>query len=622
MAHSTLQEEEFSGGFHLAPWKRIFREGRSSWKWIALMMCIAPLTAVGDAGFTLVTKFVIDDATNGAGASRTWVYGLLFAALAVGFSICVGSFILIAGRISTGLSHQLRTSGFARLQELSFSYYDRRSVGWLVTRLTSDSDRLARLIAWGSLDAVWSVCMLGGIAAALLWLNSTLALCVLSVLPPLLVLSYWFQKRLLRGHRKIRKTNSRITAAFNEGIMGVRTTKTLVRERQNLREFKELSGNMYGDSVRNAILHSLYFPLMLGLTSLGAGVAMWQGGLEVLRAEAGGMSLGTLFAFVSFSLHFFFPVQELSRFLADSQAAQAAAERVAELLETQPEIRDAPEVQAAMAGAGDREDQPELAMDGQPERIETVEFRDVTFAYEPGRNVLEDFNLQVRSGETIALVGPTGGGKSTIVSLLCRFYEPTAGQILINGVEYRKRSLLWLQSNLGIVLQAPHLFSGTIRENIRYGRLDATDDQVEQAARWVDAHDFIQASQQGYDTPVGEGGTRLSTGQKQLISFARAVLADPQIFVMDEATSSVDTGTEQRIQSALGRILEGRISFVIAHRLSTIRSADRILLIARGRVVEQGTHHELIACRGEYFKLYTQQFTREHEEYLMTDSDA
>jgi ATP-binding cassette subfamily B protein len=619
MAETVLQEEEFSGGFSFRPWKRIFREGRSAWKWIALMAAIAPLTALGDAGFTLVTKFVIDDATSGAGHARTWVYAWLLAGLALGFSACVGAFILIAGKISTGLSHQLRTSAFARLQDLSFSYYDRRSVGWLVTRLTSDSDRLARLIAWGTLDAIWSICMLAGISGVLLFLNWRLALMVLSVLPPLLVLSYWFQKRLLLGQRKIRKTNSRITASFNEGIMGVRTTKTLVRERQNLGEFQELSGLMYGDSVRNAILHSLYFPLMLGLTSLAAGVAMWRGGLEVLEPQAAGMSLGTLFAFVSFSLQFFFPVQELSRFLADSQAAQAAAERVAELLDTVPEIRDSPQVRAAIDRARANPD-PALAIDGGKQDIQSVEFRDVSFAYKSGHNVLENFNLKVRSGETIALVGPTGGGKSTIVSLLCRFYEPTAGQILLDGVEYRHRSLLWLQSNLGIVLQTPYLFGGSIRENIRYGRLDATDAEVEQAARWVDAHDFIQATQKGYDTPVGEGGMRLSTGQKQLISFARAVLADPQIFVMDEATSSVDTTTEQRIQSALGRILAGRISFVIAHRLSTIRSADRILLIDSGCVVEQGTHHELIERRGAYFRLYTHQFTREHEEHLMIDS--
>jgi ATP-binding cassette subfamily B protein len=546
----------------------------------------------------------------------------MYAGLTVGFSALVGTFILVAGKISTGLSHRLREGAFARLQELSFSYYDRRNVGWLVTRLTSDSDRLARLIAWGSLDAIWSVCMLGGIAVVLLWLNARLAMYVLAVLPVLLVLSYWFQKRLLAGHRKIRKTNSRITSAYNESIMGVRTSKTLVRERQNLREFQDLSGLMRSDSVRNAILHSLYFPIMLGLTSVGAGMALWQGGLDVMRAQEGHMTLGTLFAFISFSLHFFFPVQELSRFLADSQAAQAAAERVAELLDTEPEIRDTPEVVAAIEAAGKADRPAGVAIDGGPDRIDTVEFRDVTFAYQGGQPVLEGFNLSVRAGQTIALVGPTGGGKSTIVSLLCRFYEPTAGQILINGQEYRTRSLLWLQSNLGIVLQSPHLFGGTICENIRYGRLEATDEEVMEAARLVDAHEFITEMPDGYDTRVGEGGSGLSTGQKQLVSFARAILADPRIFVMDEATSSVDTATERKIQRAMRRILSGRISFVIAHRLSTIRAADRILVIEDGRVVEQGTHHELIARAGHYFELYTSQFTREHEENVLAPEEA
>jgi ATP-binding cassette subfamily B protein len=464
--------------------------------------------------------------------------------------------------------------------------------------------------------------MLGGIAVVLLWLNARLAMYVLAVLPVLLVLSYWFQKRLLAGHRKIRKTNSRITSAYNESIMGVRTSKTLVRERQNLREFQDLSGLMRSDSVRNAILHSLYFPIMLGLTSVGAGMALWQGGLDVMRAQEGHMTLGTLFAFISFSLHFFFPVQELSRFLADSQAAQAAAERVAELLDTEPEIRDTPEVVAAIEAAGKADRPAGVAIDGGPDRIDTVEFRDVTFAYQGGQPVLEGFNLSVRAGQTIALVGPTGGGKSTIVSLLCRFYEPTAGQILINGQEYRTRSLLWLQSNLGIVLQSPHLFGGTIRENIRYGRLEATDEEVMEAARLVDAHEFITEMPDGYDTRVGEGGSGLSTGQKQLVSFARAILADPRIFVMDEATSSVDTATEGKIQRAMRQILAGRISFVIAHRLSTIRAADRILVIEDGRVVEQGTHHELIARAGHYFELYTSQFTREHEENVLAPEEA
>jgi ATP-binding cassette subfamily B protein len=346
----------------------------------------------------------------------------------------------------------------------------------------------------------------------------------------------------------------------------------------------------------------------------------------------------------------------MARILTEMQAAQAAGERVMGLLATEPKIKDADAVRRRIAAfnasgqtgadavlgasppngnsssasgparpasdgriliSGFRPPAAGLAPDGHPSRIASIEFRQVTFAYEEGSPVLRDFNLTVSAGQTIALVGQSGGGKSTIVSLVCRFYEPTRGELLINGVDYRQRSLHWLQSQLGIVLQTPHLFKGTVRENIRYGRLDATDAEIEEAARLVNAHEFITQMEQGYDTPVGEGGNRLSTGQKQLVSFARALLACPQIFVMDEATSSIDTETEQAIQAGIERILAGRISFVIAHRLSTIRRADRILVINRGLIEESGTHDELLRRRGHYYELYTSQFRREREEAVL-----
>jgi ATP-binding cassette subfamily B protein len=330
-------------------------------------------------------------------------------------------------------------------------------------------------------------------------------------------------------------------------------------------------------------------------------------------------------AFINFAGQFFNPINQMARVLTEMQAAQAAGERVMGLLATEPKIRDSEavrqrmsEAKASAPSASDtRSPVSDCSPDGHPAKIESIEFRHVTFAYEEGSPVLRDFNLTVRAGQTIALVGQSGGGKSTIVSLVCRFYEPTQGALLINGVDYRQRSLHWLQSQLGIVLQTPHLFKGTVRENIRYGRLDAADAEVEEAARLVSAHEFILQMEHGYDTPVGEGGNRLSTGQKQLVSFARALLARPQVFVMDEATSSIDTETEQAIQAGIERILAGRISFVIAHRLSTIRRADRILVINRGLIEESGTHDELLRRRGHYHELYTSQFRREREEAVL-----
>jgi ATP-binding cassette, subfamily B, bacterial len=374
---------------------------------------------------------------------------------------------------------------------------------------------------------------------------------------------------------------------------------------------------MYRHAVSNALYSAVFLPAVLTLCSVGVGLALWRGGIDV---RAGGMTIGTLVMFLQYAAFIQNPAQELANSLTMVQGAQASAERVQGLLDTPIEIQDSPEVRARMEAAarsnGDGASDG-LAPDGYPDRIQTIEFRDVGFAYKQGQRVLDEFNLVVSAGQTIALVGPTGGGKSTIVSLLCRFYEPTAGQILIDGVDYRRRSLHWLQSNLGMVLQQPHLFSGTIRENIRYGRLDATDAEVERAARLVNAHEFIAAMKDGYDSQVGEGGNQLSTGQKQLISLARAMIADRQLFVMDEATSSVDTHTERAIQSAVERVLAGRISFVIAHRLSTVRSADRILVIDGGRILEDGSHAELICRRGRYYELYTHQFTADRESELL-----
>ena len=609
-----LEEEEYSGQLKWSVWKRVFSYARSHKRYLAGLAAVALAMSAIDVAIPLVTRGVIDDAVRNRQNAQLWLWATMYAALALGSCVFFLSMIRLAARVSTGVAHDIRRDSFGRLQELSFSYYDRRPVGWLVARLTSDCDRLSRIIAMGTLDAVWGGCTLIGVVVVMLILNWKLALVVLTVVPPMVWISIIFQKRLLAASRKVRKTNSTITAAYSEAIMGVRTTKTLVREEENLREFADVTGEMFAASVRNAILASMYFPMIVATGSVGGALALWLGGVE---AMADPTKIGTLVAFILYTGIFMFPIHELSRLFAEAQAVQAAAERVTGLLETEPEIKDSIEVRGAIERHIAIEPRPGIAIDGLPENIDTIEFRNVCFAYKEGKGVLEDFSLTVKPGETIALVGPTGGGKTTIVSLMCRFYEPTAGEILINGTDYRRRSLNWLQSNLGIVLQTPHLFSGTIRENIRYGNLQASDEQVEEAAKIVNAHDFIMEFDDGYDTQIGEGGARLSTGQKQLVSFARAVLANPQIFVMDEATSSVDTETERLIQNGLAKVLAGRISFVIAHRLSTIRSADRILVIDGGRVTEEGTHSELIHLKGEYYELYTNQFTEQRQEQIL-----
>ncbi len=625
MSAQFHQEDEFSARLDTGLWWKIFRRSLRYKRQLYPLFASAVVLAVCDALFVQITRWVIDGVVRDGAAAPFGRYVAVYLAITVVFSGCVWSFINLAGSLCNHLAHDIRTESFDKLQALEFAFFDTRPVGWLISRLTSDCDRLARVIGWGLLDITWGITYVVMIAASLLYMNWRLGLIVIGVVPPLALISRIFQKKMLLSSREIRKYNSQITAGYNESIQGVRTTKTLVREAENLKEFQSLSAAMFDASVLNARQTSIYYPIVTTLGSLAAGLALWRGGY---LTAGGAMSLGTLVAFVNFAGQFFNPINQLAQRLTEMQGAQAAGERVLGLLETIPAIKDSDAVTAKIAAHAASVPSPSkienpnsnIADDGGPARIDAIEFRNVTFRYENGPVVLHDFNLTVRAGETIALVGPSGGGKSTIVSLVCRFYEPVSGSILINGTDYRERSLAWLQSQLGIVLQTPHLFKGNVRENIRYGRLTATDAEVEAAAKLVNAHEFIMQMENGYDSSVGEGGNRLSTGQRQLLSFARALLANPQIFVMDEATSSIDTETEQLIQRGLETIFSGRISFVIAHRLSTIRRADRILVITGGRIEESGTHAELLRRRGHYYELYTSQFRREREEAVLEGS--
>ena len=612
MSHHLHDEEQDARPFDVGLWRKLFRYTRPYRRAVVRLVLLAIGTAAVDTAFPLVTRRLIDDAVARGRDAAFVAYGIAYLVLTTALCLLVWNFIRVAGRIRTHVSHDIRRDGFAQLQRLSFSFYDHRPVGWLMARMTSDCERLSNVMAWGVLDVFWGATVMAGIVVVLLFLNLRLALIVLAVVPVLMWISAVFQQRILKSARRVRRTNSKLTASYNESIVGVRTSKVFARQGENLGEFRDLTGEMYSASVRNALQAALLLPLILTLGSVSTGLALVIGGFDVTR---GAITMGTLVAFLTYVRHFFEPVQELGHWFAEIQMASASAERVIGLIEAVPSIRDSDTVLARM-NATSGVLKAGLAEDGMPDEIGTIEFAKVGFAYESGSVVLDDFNLAVSAGETIALVGATGGGKSTIVSLLCRFYEPTIGEIRIDGVDYRKRGLHWLQSNLGVVLQAPHLFSGTVADNIRYGRLDATNEEVRTAAGIVGAHPFIEQMERGYDSEVGEGGILLSTGEKQLISFARAILAKPRILVMDEATSSVDTQTEQTIQCALEHVLQGRTSFVIAHRLSTVRSADRILVIDGGRIAEEGSHVELMRARGRYNELYVHQSLRESNRAL------
>jgi ATP-binding cassette subfamily B protein len=587
-------------------WRRMTQHARPYKRTLLGLAGSGIVVAAIDAGFPVVTGLLIDEATENGTSDTLVALGGAYTALFVLLAISIFILIILAGKVATGVAYDLRKTGFKRMQELSFSYYDTRSVGWLVSRLTSDCSKLSGLLPWFLVDFVWGPALLLGITIGMLVLSWKLALVVMVIVPPLALLSLFFQRRLLESSRLMRRTNAMMTASFNESIMGVRTTKALVREEANLGEFQVLSTEMYQHSMRNALQSAVYLPGVILLGSVGVGLSLWRGGIELDL----GLSYGSLVAFMQYAALFSMPIQDMARKLTELQAAQASAERVQSLLDEVPQIADSASVIGRVADLAD--DVPEgFAEDGLDDRIRTLEFRDVSFSYKEGEPVLRDFDLRVEAGQTVALVGATGGGKSTIVNLAARFYEPTAGEVLINGVDYKKRSLGWLQSQLGVVLQTPHLFRGTVRDNIRYGRLEATDEEVEAAAKIANADDFVQGLEDGYDTQVGEGGGKLSTGQRQLVSLARAILADPQIFVLDEATSSVDTETERLIQAGVEAALHGRIAFVIAHRLSTIRSADLILVIDGGQIVEQGSHAELMRRRGRYHRLVSRQFVNE-----------
>jgi ATP-binding cassette, subfamily B, bacterial len=605
---NEMPEDAFSEKFEMGLWKKVFRLAMGYKQLMIPLAVSAVVIAAVDASFALVTRWTVDDVEKVSSMGDLVPQMATYLGLAMALTIGVLIFIRSAGGLANHMSHDIRRDCFQRLQELEFSYFDHRPTGWLISRLTSDCDKLSRIIAWGTLDLVWAFCLVLMISVILVVLNPVLGLLVLAVVPPLVVISAIFQRKLLMSSRDTRKFNSMITASFSEALMGLRTSKALVREEENLEEFRGLSSQMYGVSMKNALQSAVYIPMVLTLGSVAAGVALWRGGVDVLSEE---MTLGTLVAFIFYAGQFFNPINQIAQVLVQMQGAQAAGERVLELLATEPGIRDNEEVKAKLA-EWDRADRPvNVAPDGGAREIEGLEFRGVDFSYQSGEVVLQDFNLKVQSGETIALVGASGGGKSTIVNLVARFYEPSGGAILVNGDDLRERSLEWYQSNLGIVLQSPHLFSGSVRENIRYGRLEASDEEVREAARRVNADGFIQSLEDGYNTDVGEGGNRLSTGQKQLVSFARTVLANPAIFIMDEATSSIDTETEQLIQRGLEEMFRGRISFVIAHRLSTIRTVDRILVIEKGQIIESGRHEELLAVKGHYHALYTRQLKQE-----------
>ncbi len=502
--------------------------------------------------------------------------------------------------VEVNINKDMRNAAFTHLQTLSFSYFNQNSVGYIHARVMSDTSRIGSLVSWSLMDCVWHMSYLVGSIVVMLLINAKLALLILTVVPLIVVLFSVFQTQLIRINRSIREVNSKITGDFNEGITGAKTVKTLVIERKMDSDFVKDTSDMKKKSVKASRIRGLFAATMNLASSIALAIVLYNGGY--IAAE----EIGTFSMFMSYAQGIMEPIRWIIDVISDLITTQVNIERVSRLLETKSDVTDTPEVIEKYGDAFEpkKENWEEIRGD--------IEFENVDFKYPDGDEyVLENFNLKIPFGSNIAIVGETGAGKSTLVNLVCRFFEPTRGRVLIDGRDARERSQLWLHSAIGYVLQTPHLFSGTIRENLLYGNPSATEEDIAKALEFVSAAELIEKLEKGLDTDVGEGGDMLSTGEKQLISFARAILADPKILVLDEATASIDTITEQKIQNAIEKVIKGRTSLVIAHRLSTVVGADLILVVKDGKIIESGSHKELIAKKGHYYKLYTRQYEDE-----------
>ncbi|MCL2125798.1 MAG: ABC transporter ATP-binding protein/permease [Oscillospiraceae bacterium] len=589
-------EEEKIKGLSLTIWLRLLKYFKGLKKQILKAFIVILAATGGSAAYPLfiryaVSNFVVPGTTKGI---------VPFTAVCFGFILIVGVCIYFWTKLLMGLEMNLsmiiRRDCFVHLQKLQLAYHNVNSVGYLIGRVMSDTERISSMISWGFSGLVESILFLFFSITFMLILSPKLAIILIIVIPAAGIIAWIFQRKIIVISRRVRELNSKITGSYNEGITGSKTSKTLVIEDLNSAEFSTLSNNMRRESIRSSRLNALMMPMVMSLGSIALSIVLYRGGTLVGKQL---LDFGIISAFVTYAVSTIEPIVWVSGVISEMVSAQVGIERVTGLLNEPITIVDLPEVIKKYGDTFDpKRENWEPVLGG-------VSFENVWFKYPDGDEyVLEDFSLDIPSGTTVAIVGETGAGKSTIVNLACRFYEPTEGRVLIDGRDSRERSQLWLHSSLGYVLQDPHLFSGTIIDNIRYGRLDATDEEVMAAASLVSADTIATRLPDGFSSDVGEGGDNLSTGEKQLVSFARAVLADPPIFVLDEATSSIDTETERLIQNAISHMLKGRTSFIIAHRLSTIVRSDLILVVEDGKIVERGTHKELLAAGGHYSSLY------------------
>lgn len=564
---------------------------------IIIMLIAAFLGSMADILLPQFQKYALDTFVSDKAFGTVGIFAVFYVLTLLGAAVVNYISCSLATTVEMRIDQRFRNTLFTHLQTLSLAYYNQNSVGYIHSRLMSDTSKIGELFSWTLFDAFWRVLNLLGFTAVMLYMNARLALLVLSVLPLLVILFSIFQKKLVGVNREIRESNSKITGKFNEGIVGAKTIKSLAIEPEMEKRFSAETETMYKKSLRAARLHGLLSGFMDFGASAAIAIVLWKGGY-IAKSD-----IGTFSVFMTYAGNMIEPVRFLVKIFARLISTQVNIERVTNLLDTEPLVCDSDEVKAKYGGIFDPKTENWEPISGD------IEFKNISFTYPDGNEeVLSDFSLKIKEGDHIAVVGETGAGKSTLVNLLCRFFEPTKGEILIGGRNIKERSILWLHSGIGYVLQTPHLFSGTLRENLLAVKPDATDEEISFALRLVNADAVVSGLPDGIDTFVGEGGDILSVSEKQLISFARAVLSDPKILILDEATASVDTLTEGKIQAAMEAITKNRTSIMIAHRLSTVKDADMILAVKDGKIAEMGTHNELLQRGGYYKELYTRQF--------------
>lgn len=580
-------DEALEKPFNKEQFKRLLSYMKPYKKQLAITLVLMVIAAVCGLLGPLILQIAIDKYMVREKLLGLMLITLTFLGINLLSMVCVRPRVRIMVVVGQEVLFRLRQDLFNHIQKLSFTFYDSRPAGKILVRIINDVNSLSDLLTNGIINVVTDVFTLIVALIFMFSIHFKLALITLTTVPLMLLVIFLLKRTIRVRWQNVRKKVSNMNAYLHESLAGMRVTQVFVREPETRDLYRQLSGDIYSTWMSAIKINNLFWPSVELIAAVGTVLIYWYG---IRFLDQGTVTVGVLVAFTGYVWRFWHPLNNLANFYNSLLVAMASTERIFELLDEKPDITDA-----------------EDAVEMPPIKGE-VTFDNVTFYYEPEKPVLENINFTVKPGETIALVGPTGAGKTTIVNLISRFYDTVEGRVLIDGVDIRGVVLHSLRKQMGVMLQDPFIFSGTIMDNIRYGRLDATDEEVIEAAKVVHAHEFIKDMEDGYYTQVQERGSRLSQGQKQLISFARALLADPKILILDEATSSIDTRTEILIQEGLKELLKGRTSFVIAHRLSTIRNADRIMVIDHNKIVECGSHDELIEKKGMYYNLYKAQY--------------